>query len=163
MIAKYPEKDGKKECNCCHQVLDVTSFHKAYPKRKDGTYPYNPKCRSCYRKKYKSTINKWRGNNRDMVRESNKRSYSNSKQDGIRYQRLLDNYNKRYHKDLEKSRITTNKRHNKAAKLLTDAYIKAVLSRKSDLTTKDIPQELIELKRTQLQLYRQAKSNQNDL
>lgn len=157
---KYPEKDGKKECIHCHQVLDITNFSKAYPIRKDGTYPYIPWCKSCHQIKYKETSNRWRDKNREKVRLSNKQSYKNAKDNGSRYQRLLDNYNNRYNKDIEKSRIDASKRKYRAHILLTDGYIKATLSRKTALSCSDIPESLVKLKREQLILTRKLRNHE---
>jgi hypothetical protein len=51
-------------------------------------------------------------------------------------------------------------RRKKAVAELSDAYVKHVLTLRSDLTPSDIPQDLVELKRIHLKLKRTLKDNQ---
>lgn len=71
-------------------------------------------------------------------------------------------YNKKYKYDnKEKIALSSLERSRRHRKNLQDCYIRAKLSKYSHLSCKDIPQELVELKRVQLQIRRHLKELKN--
>lgn len=112
---------------------------------KEQIKEHNLKVRKLYGDKYKATARK---------------KYAENKE----YRQKQLNYVKAYrdsHKDLpeyiekirEKARIST--------ATLSDSYIKLVIVGKTDLSFRDIPQDLIEIKRKQLKIYRNVKAKQH--
>jgi hypothetical protein len=78
---------------------------------------------------------RWRESNPDKVMKS-KRAYFSSNHERIRH--------------LSNSRTND----------LADSYVRSLLTERSSLTAKDIPQDLVELKRAHLKLHRTLKDNQ---
>lgn len=63
---------------------------------------------------------------------------------------------------IKKNPDRVKKMYQKYTKILTDSYVRAKIARDSPLNSKDIPQDLIELKRKQLLLKRKLKQHDKD-
>lgn len=93
----------------------------------------------------------------------------NAKIKSIEYRNKVKHTEHYLIKTRERSRMWY-KKHKKEAKdynrlyiqQLTDNYVKQIIIARTPLTIKDIPQELIDLKRKELTLKRQFKTQQND-
>lgn len=117
-----------KSCNDCGEEKTITDFCKL-----SGKY-LRSYCKSCGVKR----TGEWAKNNRDKMRLS---------------------YNKHTHKHRGKVNALARNNHNKGRKLLKNSYINGVLYHlsKGVLHKEDLTDEIIELKRLQLTLYRLIK------
>jgi hypothetical protein len=147
-------------------------------------YCYGPKCQSCFRKdnfvrkkawelikndpikkenyykKIAATRQYNKQNNPDKLKRLDKRKYDSVKADPVKYQKQLNSVklsHKKYnYKHLDKLH------ENRRRENLYDSYVKyQIVKHKKVLSVKDIPQELVEMKRNQLLLKRKIKNNDN--
>jgi hypothetical protein len=98
----------------------------------------------------------WYEKNKERINREHKEDYRENK--GVWYVRNKNwqeknkeahtKYQRQYHK------VYAPQYNKKQVERLTDGYVKSIIVGKSRLSTKDIPQELIELKRRQLKLTR---------
>jgi hypothetical protein len=168
-----------KFCKSCKNERLLKYFHTN--KINELYYCYGPTCESCYRKdnfvnkkawelikndpikkeKYYKQIAANRQNNPDKFRILDKKKYDAVKADSVKYQKQLDSVkisHKKYnYKDLDKAH-EKRRREN-----LYDSYVKyQIVKHKKVLSVKDIPQELVEMKRNQLLLTRKIKNNDKE-
>ena len=111
-----------------------------------------------YRKKNKKEISnrkkKYRKNNLDAITTRFKTYYENNKEKTL-------NYNKEYRKNNpEKIREIFKKDYQKSSENLTDRYIRNIMKRHYG-SVKEIPQEIIELKRIIIKTHRLCQQLQN--
>jgi hypothetical protein len=125
--------EGHKKCTKC---LEVKAFSEFYKKKsnKDGLQ-YNCKLCDFFKKK------QWEKDNKE------KKAIQDQKY------RL---------KHPEKSQESWKKKQKKAIENLEDSYIKKKLTERNNLKASDIPQEMLDLKRIQLQIHRHLKEMQNE-
>lgn len=143
---------GCKRCTRCTAI-------KSYRKRKDiismrlkekyySNLEENRKVKAEQRRK-------WRAANPDKVKKENKRKYAWVKADPIKYQKQLELVRKQ--KAQKKYGHLEQAYRDRSKDNLTDNFIKRVLLDRHGgvLKYSDIPQELVDMKRTQLLLKRQ--------
>ena len=136
-----------KKCSKCKKIQLLTEFHKQ-KKAKDGLCGHCRTCKSSYYKIYYSknkaslyqNYKKWTINNREKYL-AGKTRYATKHRILIREKANKVSY---------KNRI-----------LLTDQHVRYIITRRTDLKTSDIPNELVKVKRTHLQLLRAIKDEQN--
>ena len=137
-----------KHCNKCNIIKDSSEFYKRR-NRKNGL---RSQCKNCCKidrklsyiqdtknigkKELNLRLKKWIVNNRET-------SLKFKKQFRKKHKTSIRTYNKEY------ERISR--------KLLSNKYIKALLTDRCDLKSIDISDEMVELKRTQLKLVRAIK------
>lgn len=168
-----------KFCQSCKNEKLLKYFKKS--NRNELYSPYGSTCESCYKKdnfinqkawqslkndpvrkeKYYKQIAANRQNNPDKFRVVDKKKYDAVKVDPIKYQKQLDAV-KLAHKKYNYTHL--DKAHDiRKCENLYDSYItNQLVKRSKGLSVKDIPPELIELKRKQLILTRQIKNNDKD-
>ena len=122
----------KKRCSKCGKVKPINHFT-IRKNRKSGYWPW---CRDC-KNKYQ--------------REYNKRDYVKVKRNVFRKKNDCN------YKKSTKGKNTNKKYENKKREELADCYIKGLITKKSCLTHDDIPSDLVEIKRLQLQIIRELK------
>lgn len=130
-----------KICNKCLGEKDEKEYHKIQGKRL-----YNI-CKSCKSKKDKERWN----------RDKDKKKESNNKRTKRHYQN-----NQRYYKDKATKWKKDNEYNKRKIQRLDDTYIKDIIIAGTSLKAKDVPRELIELKRKQIKLRRNVKENYNN-
>jgi len=162
-----------KKCTKCGLLKDLTGFYKN-AKGKGGLQAHCKNCAKVASKEYRLTNLEmcrakkklYCAKNRDMILAEKKRYYENNRDRLIRKAREYElnnrdkvnaahrNWN---NKNIELRKLI-NKRYNTKSKgQLTDSYVKRILTKRSDLKFKDIPNELVEIKRTQLLIKRHIK------
>lgn len=136
-IVSYPIVNGYKICTRCMINLPINSFNYNNVRKL-----YIPSCKECtkniwiqYYEKSKEKINTNRALKRATLEGKEKQKTRDSKR---------NKYMKEWHKL---------KRND-----LSDSYIVSILIKNTGLKRSDISSEIIELKRTQLQLYRQLQN-----
>tara|TARA_Y100000310_G_scaffold329156_1_gene398482 strand:+ start:628 stop:1098 length:471 start_codon:yes stop_codon:yes gene_type:complete len=152
-----------KKCSKCKKIKDLSLFHKDCTK-KDGL---RTTCNIC-----KSKVDKiYRKNNKDNLRIK-KSEYYYKNIDSIKEyhfnwlekggQKIRDIYEaKRYKDNPERSRKYIDAWKKYQIENLTDYYILELLVRYNDIKKEDIPNELVKVKRTHLQLLRAIKDERN--
>jgi hypothetical protein len=143
---------GSKHCIKCTNALYYIRNKEKIDKRISLRY-YSNLERS--RKMNAQQRKKWRAANPDKVKIENKKKYAKVKADPIKYEKAL----------IATRKLKNEKRYNhleqayrdRSKENLTDNFVKRTLLdwHSSVLKYADIPQELVELKRTQLLLKRQ--------
>ena len=128
----------KKRCSKCGKIKPIKYFT-IRKNRKSGYWPWCRDCKNKYQREY---------NKRDYVKI--KRNVFRKKND-IKY------------KTSPKGKNTNKQYEQQSRNNLHDRYVKSVLTKQSSLTHADIPQELIEIKRLQLQLIRELKKQCNKM
>ena len=178
MIAKrrkqviiHREKVSKiRKCNTCNISKPFSEYHIS----KNGMHGIRAMCKKCRNinaKAYRKTMSfemierhkkmarqKWNKNGKmtseqKLKRRESKRKWSEKSQE------LCRKYRKNY-RNSKKGIENAKKAKEKAlevTKELGDNYIKALFTRNTSLSFKDITQEMIDLKRLQVQLYRKTK------
>ena len=111
-----------------------------------------------YREKNKKEISnkrkEYRKNNLDTVARKNKMYYENNKEKTL-------NHNKEYRKNNpEKTKQAAKRDYDRSSNNLTDRYVRNIIKRHYG-TVKEIPQEIIELKRIIIKTYRLCQQLQN--
>ncbi len=113
----------------------------------------------------------WATHNKDRVNTASKRHYEKYPE---RHLERAVNYRKNnrekirisiknaYQKNIEKRRLDGRNHIKKGIESLSDTYLKSRLAIKN-ISSKEIPQELIELKRKQLTLYRYVQEQKKDI
>lgn len=116
------------------------------------------KIKSCvYKRNNPEKAKKWDKANPEKVKEYKRKNYYNNFD-------LYSHKNKLWHKsNPEKSREIKRKHENKSTVLLAESYIKKTITNNYDLHRSDIPQELIDHKRIEIQLKRVKKQFINQL
>lgn len=180
----YPVIDGQKECGDCHVIQPVSEYPVRNKPSKDGSFAPKTNCKTCNRaraikynrlkgfkpsKKYpiidnhkKCTkcnelkhISEYDLKSNGKIIAKCKPCYKlyirehNIKPERIEYAR---NWYKK-DKDSIKRKIYQHLQRDN----LTDYYVKSIMTRHGGLTFKDLPEELVEIKRKQMLLSRQIK------
>ena len=138
----------KKQCSKCKEFKDLSMFSKSKG-AKDNLYPC---CKSC-----SNIINKsYRINNIDKIKER-ERSFHKSnkeKQNKIakdyyhRNKEVMQKQSMEYHKKNHNAILKSNRTKGRLKVInLDDRYIKQLICNTSNLTHRDIPQEVVEAKR----------------
>jgi hypothetical protein len=180
----YPVIDNHKECGRCHIIKPVSEFSLRSKSNKDGSFASQTNCKECDRAaaiKY-NRLNGFKPTKRYPIINDHKRctacnehkhvSEYDVKKNGkivakckpcqkeyVRKHNLKRErieYAKNFHKNNrnpDKIKAYTNFQRDN----LTDYYIRSIITRQNDLKSKDVPAELIEIKRKQLSLSRQIK------
>lgn len=131
------------------------------------TYTCNKKLKESQDSYVKRNIEKYRKRKREYMKRrlatdpifAEKTRCSRMKSNAKHRKKVLRRTKEWQVKNIEKMRAYRRKGSSKSCKNLSDFYIITSIKRNSDLSRKDIPQELIELKRKQLLLIRQIKNN----
>lgn len=147
-----------KTCSKCHRKLVVSWFYKE-EKKCDGRHSECKEC-SIHRSR------KWNVTHREQTKVYSA-TYANNHKEALRVRAALC-YNLNPEKFRAKSRNWTEanpEKHNEIARQsnarLPDAYVRGCLLQGTTLKGSDIPAELIEAKRRQLQVYRLIKEKRN--
>jgi len=131
-----------KICKTCNIEKSIDHYGTDVYKKLNKTYIKNT-CKLCYNQK---------------CNEKNKLKYKNN----VKFRLQVINYSKtRYLQNINNQIEYSLERNRKERSRLFDNYIKKLISDGNNLKFADIPQELIELKRKQLKLYRHVKNQQN--
>jgi hypothetical protein len=178
--------DQVKTCSKCGETKRLAFFHKSKV-GKYGVKSACKKCakeiNAAYREKnpekVRESCKRYKNGNPDKVRESHKRYHKENRDKEMEYQRKWRQKNpdkvrqqskRRYEKNPDKARekskkyreknlekcIEKNKRYRDE---LADLYVICQIKQGSGLTASEIPQELIELKRVQLQITRELRES----
>ena len=154
-----------KKCSKCNTEKDINLFQKK-SHNKDG---YNGKCKECLKKyridnieKYKISNKKWTIKNKKRLSEYRK-EYAKKNKYKIKLQK--QKYNKEsyevrrsyVHRNRKKIRDYNNHLYKKDMKFISDRYIKRGLVNQG-FSRKEITKEIIEIKRLQIQIYREIKN-----
>lgn len=147
---------GSKHCIKCSNALYYIRNKEEIAKRMSVRYYSNLEEN---RKKSAKKRVEWRANNPDKAKIVDKKTYAWVKADPVRYQKQLERVNKQ--KVQKKYGHLEQAYRDRSKQNLTDNFVKRTLLEwhSGILRYSDIPQELVELKRTQILLTRQLKQN----
>lgn len=157
-----------KQCICCKKEKDFKSFS---PKiRKSGKIYYKAKCATCYTREYKAKnkqlVNqkareRWKNVSDERRKKMNDWAAEWRKNNPEKRRLAVSKCNKKRLTDPinhEKKKLCDRKCSSKSRAALSNSYVASRVIGKDGygiLFKKDIPQELIDMKRTQLLLLRQ--------
>jgi hypothetical protein len=165
-----------KLCQSCNTEKTLNYFRKS---NRNGLYsPYGSTCQSCYSKdnlvrqkawyslkndpirkeKYYKQIAANRQNNPDKFKAIDKKKYDAVKKDAVKYQKQLEAV-KLAHKKYNYNHLDKAYSIRKSENLYDSYVVNQLVKNKTGLSVKDVPPELIELKRKQLILTRKIKNN----
>jgi len=139
-----------RQCRKCLLLRNQDEEYKEYK------YLSNKKLRESNRERYNNYSNK--SYHKHIIKNRIKaKARANSEKDirKIRFKKWLSNHQESY-------KLYSQKIRKESSKELKDSYIVGQLTLRSTLKAKDIPQELIEIKRLQLKLYRLIKKKGGD-
>jgi len=141
MITRY------KECNKCGKLKKFSSFHlrTIYKGKPVTETSYKSICKSCVTK----NVIEWKEKNRDKVRALDKK-YRNRDRDKLNKWKR-DNYSEGGRSKKERDNYKSNRDN------LTDVYLKGLLTQSMGVSSKDIPNDIVKLKRKHLSLWRKLK------
>ena len=150
-----------KTCTKCSNMLSFSFFFKNGCKS-DGSIKYYAQCKDCFRDKHNEYARRWKLNNPDKHKENVKKQWLTLKSNLDKLQKHYENainWNNTfrvYKPDVAKSRKA------KYREELHDEYIKQLILNKSHglISAKDIPTDLINLKRKQLILTRKLRNHE---
>ena len=120
-----------KVCSRCKEQKEVDCFSRYW---RGGTNRYKSGCKLCLNASLRAYKK-----GRPLTEEARKKATINN----TRYKRTSRTYN-------EKARIINLKRYYRNKETLNDLYIKQLLIKNNNLSMKEVPQELIDLKRKEL-------------
>ena len=141
----------EKKCYRCSVLKPLTGYYEGNPTTcKDCLNAYQKKYREANRVKRCEAPKKADRQNRDHVLE-----YQRAYRDANREQKNAD---QRAYNQTPKGKKATKAWHDRYRDGLSDAYIRRELAHHTTLTSKDIPQSLVEVKRLQLQIKRMAEN-----
>jgi hypothetical protein len=159
----------QKQCTGCKTIKAISDFRLRLDKRSGKKYP-NSTCRDCdavAARKYRESVrgiedieikNRERAKdyyyeNIGIVREKAqaRRQEESYKQNRKKY------IQKNKEKIIAQEKVCKERYHQKNRDELTDVYVGSKITSKTGLSRNEIPQELIELKRAQLELQRSVK------
>lgn len=163
-----------KKCSKCGEVKPLHAYQRKQA-AKDGLQ-YT--CKECQReiraeyylnnkKNFAERSKKYREENKEKYVARSKKYYLENKDKLIAYQNKYKQENKKKvadrkgayrEKNLDKILMDGRNIAKEYSDTLHDSHIKTIISNVSNLKRKDIPQELIELKREQLKLHRAIKN-----
>jgi hypothetical protein len=164
-VSDNPEKvriKMSKICKTCNEEKPLDLFSKE-KRNSDG---HAGQCISC-RKEY---VAKYYIKNKEEIDKKNKINFNNNREKFLQVQKIY------YQKNLEQALLQrkewrqrnpekvkeSNQKHKykKAicSKNLTDSYVKSQLTKRTPICNKEIPQELIELKRIQMLINREIRN-----
>ena len=137
----------------------------------DKRYTLNAACQECIkmpekREKYKKSKKEWKKKNKRKVKENTKKYWVKLKNDKQRHKIFLEKRRLKYKNNPLKQRTRSkNYRLNsyikyKENKLISPSYVMSIYTKNKFLKTGDIPQELIELKKLQLKIWRYTHGSQ---
>lgn len=184
----YPVIDGHKECGDCHIVKPVSEYPVRNKPSKDGLFAPRTTCRTCNNTraiKY-NRLNGFKPSKRYPIINDHKKCTSCNEHKHVSEYDLKSNgkilakcrpcyklyvyehnvkserieYAKNWHKQ---NKDSTKRKTYQALQRdnLTDYYVKSIMTRYIDLSFKDIPQELVDIKRKQMLLSRQIKQSKS--
>lgn len=117
-----------KDCSTCGNYLPFTDFYV----KKNSRIGYQSACKDCHREGKRA----WRANNREKCRDWDRK--------------------RKYSPEARARRLKIGRERNKFYRdNLSDCYVANLIAKGSDLKPSEIPKELIELTRLNLQLKRQ--------
>jgi len=141
----------EKKCYRCSVLKPLTGYYKGNPTTCID-------CLQAYQKKYREA-------NRVKRCEAQKEVYRKDRERILEYQRAYreanreeKNSNQREYTKRPEAKALYKKWQEQYRNNLSDAYIRRELAHKTTLTSKDIPQSLIEVKRLQIQIKRMAEN-----
>jgi transposase-like protein len=120
-------------------------------KNKNGSQRF--RCKQCMKGLHRAYYEK----NKDKLLRKTKQYREENKELVKKWKRNDQIINREKYRPRKRERDKKANRH--AVKNLTDTYIKHLLTKKSDIKYKDIPQPLIDLKRTVMKIKRLIKRN----
>lgn len=164
----YSTKEGYKICCSCDIEQPLNEFYR----QASGMFGVTGTCSSCQ----KEYSRKYREKNREKIRESRKRHYyeeggkeksserakiwhkANSDKVKIQRKKHREKYKKISREWYEKNKGRVLNEAKERIKILDDNYIKSLIARRSSvLLCSDIPEEIVEIKRLEIQLRREIK------
>ena len=141
----------EKKCYRCSVLKPLTGYYKSNPVTCID-------CLQAYQKKYREA-------NRVKRCEAQKEVYRKDRERLLEYQRAYRdankekrNTNQREYTKRPEARAIYKKWQEQYRDNLSDAYVRRELAHKTTLTSKDIPQSLVEVKRLQIQIKRMAEN-----
>jgi hypothetical protein len=141
----------QKQCYRCSVLKPLTGYYESNPVTCID-------CLKAYQKKYREA-------NRVKRCEAQKELYLKNREKILDYQKAYREAHREEKNQYQREYNKTAEANSKAKKWreqyknnLSDAYIRRELSHNSTLTSKDIPQSLVEVKRLQLQIKRMAEN-----
>jgi len=141
-----------KKCSKCGEVKGLGEFYKNNS-AKDGRGGY---CKTCQG----AATKKWRANNPEKVNNPEKQKQYRDNWEAKNFEKNRE-YREKYRKD---NREIVNRRSRESQKraydMLSDSYIRKRLYGTAALSAKDIPPQLIELKREAIRIERYLKELQ---
>jgi hypothetical protein len=147
-----------KTCNKCFEIKPLIFYHKN-KSMKDGHHGMCKECRSKHdnwasRNKAHCSLRakKYYENNKITCSEGAKNWYMNNKDRRMQLNKIWVSDN------LEKVRINMKKQNKKSRDTLDDNFIKSQIVQRTKIKRKDIPKDLIELKRVQLLINREIRN-----
>ena len=141
----------EKECYRCSVLKPLTGYYKSNPVTCiDCLQAYQKKYREANRVKRCEAQKEVYRKDRERIREY-QRAYRDANRDEI-------NSNQREYTKRPEARALYKKWQEQYKNNLSDAYIRRELAHKTTLTSKDIPQSLVEVKRLQIQIKRMAEN-----
>jgi len=141
----------EKKCYRCSVLKPLTGYYK-------GNTTTCIDCLKAYQKKYREA-------NRVKRCEAQKEVYRKDRERILEYQRAYrdahreeKNSNQREYTKRPEARALYKKWQEQYKNNLSDAFVRRELAHKTTLTSKDIPQSLVEVKRLQIQIKRMAEN-----
>ena len=141
----------EKKCYRCSVLKPLTGYYESNPVTCID-------CLQAYQKKYREA-------NRVKRCEAQKEVYRKDRERLLEYQRAYreahreeKNKNQREYTKRPEAKALYKKWQEQYRNNLSDAYIRRELAHKTTLTSKDIPQSLVEVKRLQIQIKRMAEN-----
>lgn len=128
---------------------------KYYLKNRERISSYSKRRYSENREKRIAKTNEWRARNWEYVKRYRRHRY---KTDGGYRMNYIRNYQRRAWKDGRAKQWQRNSRKRKR-QMITNAYAREMLTKHSNLSAKDFPPELVELKKAQLRLKQELETN----
>lgn len=148
----------------CTKCGEDKPYSEYYNNKDNKTTGKQPKCKKCMNDEHAEWVENNRENlnkrqrdyvdkNRELIQKRGREKFHRMKKDKVWYENYLRvgriNARKHMHKILKKQ--------NKRTADLDDYYLKLQIIKGTNLKIKNIPNELVELKRTQLQLHRELR------
>lgn len=146
-----------KVCKTCNIEKDITKYSLCKGKyRKNKCFTcYNTEKYYKYRDKYLEEKKEYHINNKELINKKARLYHANNKES------ISKKKKEYYHNNIIKRSEVNSIYTKKIIGGLLDPYIKRVIGSYYKLKFKDIPEELVQLKRKQLKLYRYVKQQKN--
>lgn len=145
--AEYRYQHPRKPCSKCGEVKSLKEFYKNGAMTKDGLTSTCKTCQSKQKKKYYQE-------NRDHIKGEVERRIKGSPEARKAKMKYLRRYHREHKEEVNKK---SREKYAKDREELADKYVLSLLRQGTNLKRDDIPEELVEAKRLQIQIERTLK------